>query len=132
MNRWLAATSFMLSIAVGAGAFEASAAPDDKRKAPSAAATAEANRLLDTANARDVFEDVSEGKLAILRHRQSGLQCTFEPGVDGNDIEVFPMPPRGDDIGCSRRLMGFTQTVYASRYAERPASTRFSQPPSLR
>lgn len=85
--------------------------------AQSAAARAEADRLIAAGDAGAWFDNVSEGAEPRARHRPSGLICRFTPGDPNNSITIFPSPmPRGDDVGCNVGAGDRARTVYATRY----------------
>lgn len=84
-----------------------------------AAARDEADRLIATAGAQDLFENITgDGRPTVL-HRPSGLVCRFERGDPGNAVSIFPSHlPRGDDVGCNIPSDGYSVTHYATRYDE--------------
>ncbi|NBB17203.1 hypothetical protein GVN21_17700 [Caulobacter sp. SLTY] len=85
-----------------------------------AKAKTEADALLNQAGAEDLFENVTEGMDPRVRHRRSGLVCSFTPGAELNKVMVFDAeePTRGDDVGCNTTLGEVVTTYYATRYAE--------------
>lgn len=104
----------------------AAAAPATSQEpSPSAAAltsaSAEANRLIASTGAPEFFENVSSDGLARIRHRASGLLCSFIPGNDRNTLALFGSPsvPRGDDVGCQTNIGEVYMTFYATRYPGR-------------
>ena len=107
-----------------AGAAHAQQAPAPTRapEPATAAAKAEAARLIDEAKAGDLFEDASTGVVPGARHLRSGLVCSFEAGAEANRIFVLEEgAARGDDIACATQVLGVSTTLYATRYA-RPVS----------
>lgn len=86
-----------------------------------AAASAEADRLIASTGAPDLFENLSADGFARVRHKGSGLQCAFIPGNDRNTLALFGSPgvPRGDDVGCQTNVGEVYMTFYATRYPER-------------
>lgn len=86
-----------------------------------ARASAEADRLIATTGAPNFFENVSSDGFARVRHKASGLLCTFIPGNDRNTLALFGSPgiPRGDDVGCQTNIGEVYMTFYATRYPER-------------
>lgn len=86
-----------------------------------AAASAEADRLIASTGAPDFFENLSADGFARVRHKGSGLQCSFTPGNDRNTLALFGSPgvPRGDDVGCQTNVGEVYMTFYATRYPER-------------
>jgi hypothetical protein len=83
---------------------------------PTPEAIAEAKALLAAAQAEDLFTDASDGKVPGVRHKASGLVCTFEPGDTKNEIRIYPGLPRGDDVSCSTDALEVHATIYATRY----------------
>jgi hypothetical protein len=79
-------------------------------------ARAEGDAVLSAAGAQDLFDNIGEGKRAIvLRHKASGLYCVLNPGKPGTHVTVFPGRLRGDDVGCSTETFIDTRTFYATR-----------------
>ena len=83
-----------------------------------AAAAAEADALIKDAKAEDYFDNVTVGLDPRVRHRRSGLVCSFTPGAELNKIMLFEGGPKGDDVGCNTEFGDMTVTHYATRYAE--------------
>lgn len=83
-----------------------------------AAASAEADALIAGAGASEMFENVSSDGLAKVRHKASGLVCTFMPGAENNSLMVFDSGSirRGDDVGCNADFGPLYLTYYATRY----------------
>lgn len=82
-----------------------------------AAATAEANRLIERAGAQELFEEVSEGVVPAVRHLRSGVKCTFEAGAGPNQIVVYDQgAARGDDVSCQTESMKIITTLYVTRF----------------
>ena len=120
MRMTIAAAALALALGASASA-QTPPAPSREPGPPTAQATAEAARLIAAAAAEDLFEDVSAGKLAVVRHRSSGATCSFNPDTRGNRLVVFQGAlARGDDIGCSQSVAGFTQSIYVTRYPGAP------------
>ncbi len=86
-----------------------------------ARASAEADRLIASTGGPEFFENVSSDGLARVRHKASGLLCSFIPGNDRNTLVLFGSPgiPRGDDVGCQANIGEAYMTFYATRYPER-------------
>ena len=107
-----ALASFVLVAHVAAA--EAATEPTDI-----AAAAAEADRLIGAAEAGDLFENISDDEVAKVRHRRSGLECSFNVGGTSNQILVFKThAPRGDDVGCRSVEDETVTTLYATLYPE--------------
>jgi hypothetical protein len=89
-----------------------------------AAARAAANDLIALAHVSDLFENVTEGSEPVLRHRASGLKCSFgvAPTVWRQDaILVFQTGlPRGDDVGCNMHFERYLVSLDVSRLAKTP------------
>lgn len=88
---------------------------------PTSEARAEADRLLQAGDAADLFDNISTDDAPTLRHRASGMVCTFTAGAPINRVIVFPSSlPRGDDVGCNTgNRTDATSTLYATRFGER-------------
>jgi hypothetical protein len=94
--------------------------PRPAAQPPSPEAVAKAREygdaLIAAANVGDLFENVTTADHAVLRHRQSGLECNFN-GTPGERITVFPSQfPRGDDVGCAIQWLGFTTSLDITRF----------------
>lgn len=86
-----------------------------------ATATAEADRIIEAASAKDIFENVTGDDRPAVRHRASGMICTFFGAPDIDKILIFEDPIRGDDVGCSTsHSSGSEATYYATRYKPMP------------
>lgn len=81
-------------------------------------ASAEADALIARTGAPDLFLNVSSEGLAKVRHRNSGLVCTFMPGEKNNTLMLFEGGDiqRGDDVGCNADFGPLYLTYYATRY----------------
>lgn len=90
-----------------------------------AAARAAADDLIGAAHVGDLFENVSEGSEPALRHRASGLRCSFgvAPAAWRQDeVLVFPTGlPRGDDVGCNMHFERYQVSLDVSRLARTPS-----------
>lgn len=84
-----------------------------------AAARAEADAIIKTADAADVFENITDSNLPTVRHRLSGAVCGFEPGKSLNQIHIFSGPPRGDDVSCETQMMDIEQSLIITRWKQR-------------
>lgn len=95
------ATAFAL--ATSAAGAEPAASPDELAKA-----RALADRVVADAHAADVFENATQGKVVEVRHRASGLVCSFDPDDGGASVHIYESAglPRGDDISCSHHVVG--------------------------
>lgn len=85
-----------------------------------AAASAEADALIAGTGSPELFVNVSSDGMAKVRHRASGLVCTFMPGAANNTLMLFDggSLPRGDDVGCNADFGALYLTYYATRYGE--------------
>lgn len=82
-----------------------------------ATASAEADRLIAGTGAAALFENVSSDGMAKVRHKASGLVCSYLPGAENNSLTLFPSSlPRGDDVGCNADFGPAFITYYATRY----------------
>lgn len=89
-----------------------------------AAARAAADDLIGAAHVGDLFENVTEGSEPVLRHRASGLKCSFgvAPAAWRQDqILIFHTGlPRGDDVGCNMHFERYMVSLDVSRLARTP------------
>jgi hypothetical protein len=92
-----------------------------------AAASAQADRLIAAADAQAWFENVTDSASPQVRHRPSGMRCTFV-GSAADRIAVFPTGPsgiaQGHDVACLTRdeAMSIDLTLYATRYRPLPSA----------
>ena len=113
-------TSLAALAALGLGA--PVVAQDGAREQPSAAdlarASAEADALIAASGAPGLFVNVSSDGMAKVRHRASGLVCSFLPGAENNTLRVFDLSDDspGDDVGCNADIGSTYLTYYATRY----------------
>lgn len=91
--------------------------------AAAAASNSAAARHIDAVIARiggaDLFENISSGDNALVRHRRSGLVCRFNPNDPTQTLSIYPQPmPRGDDVGCqlSSHPVEGSHTLFATRF----------------
>ncbi len=80
-------------------------------------AKAKADAMIAAADAADLFTNVTadDGKMAIVRHNATGLQCTALPVQKARIIVLTAVMPRGDDVICEVSGLGFTISYYATR-----------------
>ena len=80
------------------------------------------DRILATGQADDIFRNVSEDGVILLKHPPSGMICQFDTDAARNNVRIYPVREgvrdRGDDVGCGT-TPGMAFTTYATRY--RPA-----------
>lgn len=89
---------------------------DDPQAAARMSPREEADALIASAQASDLFENLSRPDTNIvIRHKASGLVCLFNPHQPGNRLMVFPGSSRGDDIGCTTNGSAGTRSWYAKR-----------------
>lgn len=85
----------------------------------------EVDRLIATAGAEALFENISTQEIGVARHRASGMVCLFTPGHRLNLIVVYPVvpggPAAGDDVSCRSGSEQVFFTVYATRYPVQPS-----------
>lgn len=84
-----------------------------------AAASEEADALITGAgdDARHLFENISADGMVRIRHKPSGLICTYVPGAQNNTLQVYRgHGPVGDDVGCNADIGPAYVTYYATRY----------------
>ena len=97
---------------LAAGAAETSAST-----APSGGARAKAEALIAQVSGADLFENVTRGERAQVRHRRSGLVCTFPEDAPGQHLNIYPQPlPRGEDVGCQLSTGEHFHTLIATRF----------------
>ena len=76
-----------------------------------------ADGKIKAAQADDLFEVVDYKGIPTVRHLRSGLRCHFLGDADA--INIVPSKlPRGDDVGCSMHVNGFTLSFYATRFPQ--------------
>lgn len=97
----------------------------DKPATPAEIATARthADDLIRRAEAINLFDNITgDDGVPRVKHRASGMTCDFS-GDDHDYIRVFPQAasriPRGDDVGCGKRMLNAEHTTYATRYPDR-------------
>ena len=82
-------------------------------------ARAAGDRILSEAQAGDVFRNVSDDGVILLKHPASGLVCRFDTAAALNNVRLYPVREgvreRGDDVGCGT-TPGMAFTIYATRY----------------
>ena len=119
MNRALEAAVFAVAL-VGMPLTAHGQATIQVKKASSedlAAASAEADTLIASTGAPQLFENVSSDGLVKVRHKASGLQCTFVPGLPNNSLMLFDSEAiKNDDVGCNADMGPINFTYYATRY----------------
>ncbi|WP_420471410.1 hypothetical protein [Brevundimonas sp. FT23042] len=84
-----------------------------------ATASAEADALIAAVgdDARHLFENISADGMVRIRHKPSGLVCTYVPGAQNNALQVYRgHGPLGDDVGCNTDMGPAYLTYYATRY----------------
>lgn len=86
--------------------------PPDSSQGP----RVEADSILQVENATDLFDNVTDGEVPQVRHRASGLICTFTSASPQNHILIYASGPRGDDVSCGTEEQGFSITTYATRH----------------
>ena len=109
----------------GAAPVAAQAAPQAEAKPATAAEIAEARSRADAiiaaAEAGEFFENITTTAAPAVRHKASGMTCSF--GDDPRDsVHIYPTGPgrvpRGEDVSCSVRMMEAEHTTYATRYPD--------------
>ncbi len=79
-----------------------------------AAARSAADRLVADAHADDLFENITTGRGPTVRHRASGLYCSFSEKSVGR-ILIPSSADRGDRVACEERFEYWATTVSARR-----------------
>lgn len=89
------------------------------RGAPAPDYAAEARALLERTHAAEFFDVAPSDTAIVVRHRASGLVCTFQPGEPA-EITIYPESAygaaRGEDVSCNTFSGGRIRTLYATRY----------------
>lgn len=86
-----------------------------------AAASAQADRLIAAGNAGRYFENITTDGAPRVRHKASGLTCSFSDETYDR-ISIIPAQgglAEGEDVGCHTRLLNVDISLYATRYARR-------------
>jgi hypothetical protein len=83
-----------------------------------AEASAEADALISGTGLPDLFVNVSRDGMVRIRHKVSGLVCSYLPGAQNNSLMVFDQGDGqpGDDVGCNADFGEVFLTYYATRY----------------
>ncbi|MDQ0462352.1 hypothetical protein QO010_000100 [Caulobacter ginsengisoli] len=115
--RSLAAMAAVALLYGPALAADAPPPPPDPQKVAEARAAADA--AITRLGLGDQFENASDGELARVRHKASGLTCDVGDDPASFLIVVAPSQPAGDDVSCSFAAIGQT-TLRAVRYAKTP------------
>ncbi len=86
-----------------------------------AAARAEADRIITAEpGASQWFENVTDSALPAVRHKPSGLECSFEPGSSFNSVGLFDGAAPGENASCHTQILGIDLSIYAARYTAQP------------
>jgi hypothetical protein len=120
---------FVSGLVLAAVASAALAQAPAQRPPPSpeaiAKARAAADRLIASAHAGDLFENITDGAIPALRHKASGLKCGFGPRPeiwDKDSVAVFSSGlPRGADVGCIVHFWDYVVSLDVSRQTKAPA-----------
>lgn len=114
----LAALAALAALGAGAPPAVNAAIRQEVSAADRARASAEADALIAASGAPGLFVNVSSDGMAKVRHRASGLVCSFLPGAENNTLRVFDLGDGspGDDIGCNADIGPTYLTYYATRY----------------
>jgi hypothetical protein len=99
------------------------------RPPPSAEAIANAHRAADgliaSAKVGDLFQNLTAAAEPTVRHRGSGLRCSFGTVADAwakDSLAVFSSGlPRGDDVGCNIHFQSYLVSLDASRQQTTPS-----------
>lgn len=118
--RWIVKTAWVLTAAMLVAApltAQAQIRVENLTAETLAAASAEADALIANTGAPQLFENVSSEGLVKVRHKASGLLCTFVPGLADNRITLYSSPDTDDDVGCNADFGPAYFTYYATRYS---------------
>lgn len=80
-----------------------------------AAARVEADAIISWTGAPDLFENVTTGSEAAIRHRPSNLVCSFHLGQWRGQISIGQGAARADEVSCSALEAGGISWVLAQR-----------------
>jgi hypothetical protein len=80
-----------------------------------AAAKAAGERIIERYQAGDLFVTIPGAPNPSIRHKASGLMCSFNPGDPVQSIQIYPSATRGDDVSCGSKVGDFVITLYATR-----------------
>jgi hypothetical protein len=90
-----------------------------------AAARAQADQIIATANAQAYFTNVTSDRTPAVKHDASGMVCRFEPGSTRNSIRIYAprpnAPVQGEDVSCGTSVGDGGFTIYATRYKPLPS-----------
>lgn len=116
--RTLAAMAAFTTFAIAAPGQAQEATGEQATSAQLAEASAEADALISGTGLPDLFVNVSRDGMARIRHKASGLICTYVPGAENNSLMVFDKGDGqpGDDVGCNADFGRVFMTYYATRY----------------
>lgn len=87
-----------------------------------AAARANADAVIAKFGVADLFDNVTVGAIPSVRHKASGLVCHVDIDSPISNIHVYEGLPRGEDVSCNSRILTVTETLYATRYPQRPTA----------
>lgn len=92
---------------------------DEAAREQSAAVRAEADELIASAGAPDLFVNETKDGAILIRHRLSNFQCLFNPGSD-NELLLLPdAPARGEHIACDGPTMLFHMSYSIAKAGEK-------------
>lgn len=114
----LAAVTLSAALALSAPAVAQTAKVEAPTTEQLAAASDEADALIADAgdDARHLFESISADGMVRIRHKPSGLVCTYVAGAQNNTLQVYRgHGPVGDDVGCNADIGPVYVTYYATR-----------------
>jgi hypothetical protein len=119
MRSWaiVAAALVGATLVAPSGAAHAQA-PSAAKPAAASTARAFADRVIEAAQAGDLFENVTTDDLPKVRHRASGLVCLFPDANPASGIQIFPSSVRGADVSCGSFPGGAVLTMYAMKPAK--------------
>ena len=118
LNR-LSGATFALAVFAAGQCFAQDEAPASA--AEIASASAQADLLIASANAGRHFENITTDGAPRVRHKASGLTCSFSD-ESYDRISIIPAQgglAEGEDVGCHTRLLDVDISLYATRYARR-------------
>ncbi|RZJ38417.1 MAG: hypothetical protein EON86_15760 [Brevundimonas sp.] len=119
IRKLLAAAAMSAALALSTPVAAHLAQVETPTAAQLAEASAEADALIAGVgdDARRFFENVSADGMVRIRHKPSGLVCSYLPGAQNNTLQVYRgHGPVGDDVGCNADIGPAYMTYYATRY----------------
>lgn len=103
-------------------AFAQQPAGRSRSTAEAAQDKSEAQSLIDSTTHPQLFENVTGNGGPAVRHRATGMVCSFEPGAPTNNLVVYRFDATTEDVSCNSEFDGAFVTHYAYRYTPKPTA----------